>query len=77
MIGQVQFFNKTRGYGYIAGLDGSFMFYDDESYEQGDVVYFEMSSVGPKGPMAINVTHAPEGTDHLDSNNSEIYNPPQ
>jgi hypothetical protein len=53
------------------------MFYDDESYEQGDVVYFEMSPVGPKGPMAVNVTHAPAGTDHLDSNNSEIYNPPQ
>jgi CspA family cold shock protein len=63
--GKVQWFNNSKGYGFIGLEDGPdiFVHYSaiaGEGYrtlEQGDSVQFEIVQ-GPKGPQAANVVKA-------------------
>ncbi len=65
MNGTVQWFNDSKGYGFIAREDGPdiFVHYSaitGEGYrtlKEGDTVQFEVVQ-GPKGPQAANVVKA-------------------
>ena len=60
--GTVKWFNESKGFGFIAGEDGSdvFVHYSSiqsngyKSLAEGDTVSFDTEN-GPKGPKAINV----------------------
>lgn len=63
--GTVQWFNNTKGFGFIAPEDGSkdvFVHYSEieggvgyKSLEEGDKVEFSIEDT-PKGPQAVRVT---------------------
>jgi len=60
MKGTVKFFNKMKGFGFIAGEDGNEYFVHQTALEQGvmlhenDSVTFEVEE-GDRGPKAVNV----------------------
>jgi CspA family cold shock protein len=62
LVGEVKWFNNTKGYGFIRKEDGSDIFVHFSSIlgdgyktlEQGQKVSFEVGS-GPKGPQAESV----------------------
>ena len=62
MQGTVKWFNKTRGFGFIAPSDGSSDIFvrssdvqgEGDALKEGDKVEFEMEQ-GDKGPRATNV----------------------
>lgn len=61
MKGKVKFFNKTKGFGFIAAEDGKEYFVhstglnQDVSISEGDSVTFEVEQ-GNKGPKASKVS---------------------
>jgi cold shock CspA family protein len=56
--GKVEFYNKVRKFGLIIP-DGddqyNFMFNGDYDFEYGDIVEFEQTIAGEKGPKAVNI----------------------
>jgi cold shock protein len=60
MEGTVKFFNKMKGFGFIAGSDGNEYFVHESSLNEGvslnenDSVQFEVEQ-GDRGPKAVNV----------------------
>jgi CspA family cold shock protein len=60
--GTVKWFNDTKGFGFIAGQDGSDVFVHHSSIQsngfrsldEGDSVSFDIED-GAKGPKAVNV----------------------
>ena len=63
MKGTVKFFNREKGFGFIAGEDGKEYFVHKSGLNEGvnlndnDPVEFEVGS-GERGPKAINVGKA-------------------
>ena len=61
MKGTVKFFNKMKGFGFVAGEDGNEYFVHQTALEQGvmlrenDSVTFEVTQ-GDRGPKAVNVS---------------------
>ena len=61
MKGTVKFFNKTKGFGFIAGDDGSEYFVHQSGLAEGvsiddnDIVNFDVEE-GERGLKAVNVT---------------------
>lgn len=61
MKGKVKFFNRTKGFGFIAAEDGKEYFVHttglnpDVSIDEGDSVTFEIEK-GDKGPKAVKVS---------------------
>lgn len=59
MKGKVKFFNRTKGFGFIAGEDNKEYFVHESGIKQGlidenDEVTFDVEE-GDKGPKAVNV----------------------
>ena len=60
MKGTVKFFNKMKGFGFVAGEDGNEYFVHQTALEQGvmlrenDSVTFDVEE-GDRGPKAVNV----------------------
>lgn len=66
MKGTVKFFNKMKGFGFIAGEDGKEYFVHQTALQEGvtlnenDAVTFDVEE-GDRGPKAVNVSkEAPE-----------------
>jgi CspA family cold shock protein len=63
MNGKVKFFNRMKGFGFIAGEDGKEYFVHSSglnsgvSIDEGDAVTFEIEQ-GDKGPKAAKVSKA-------------------
>jgi len=63
MKGTVKFFNRMKGFGFIAGEDGTEYFVHQtglngiESLNDNDAVEFEVEQ-GDRGPKAVNVSIA-------------------
>jgi len=63
MKGKVKFFNRSKGFGFIAGEDGKEYFVHTTGLEAGvelkenDAVTFEIEQ-GDKGPKAVKVAKA-------------------
>ncbi|HII16413.1 TPA: cold shock domain-containing protein [Candidatus Woesearchaeota archaeon] len=61
MRGTVKFYNKQKGFGFIAGEDGKEYFVHQSGIQEGvllrdnDAVEFEATK-GDRGPKAVNVT---------------------
>jgi len=61
MNGTVKFFNKMKGFGFIAGEDGKEYFVHQTGLAEGitlrenDAVTFDVEE-GDRGPKAVNVT---------------------
>ena len=57
--GTVEFYNKTRKFGFIINedesLQESYLFYSDDELNSGDIVEFELSIAGEKGPQVKNL----------------------
>jgi len=59
MKGKVKFFNRSKGFGFIAGEDNKEYFVHESGIKQGsidenDEVEFDVEE-GDKGPKAVNV----------------------
>jgi len=59
MKGKVKFFNRTKGFGFIAGEDNKEYFVHESGVDQGsidenDEVTFDVEE-GDRGPKAVNV----------------------
>lgn len=65
MKGTVKFFNKMKGFGFIAGEDGKEYFVhqtalgEDVSLNENDSVEFEVEQ-GDRGPKAVSVSKSEE-----------------
>lgn len=65
MKGNVKFFDRTKGFGFIAGDDGKEYFVhstglkEGTSLDEGDSVEFEVEE-GQRGPKAVNVVKSSE-----------------
>jgi cold shock protein len=63
MKGNVKFFNRMKGFGFIAGEDGKEYFVhqtglkDGVTIDENDSVEFEVEK-GDRGPKAVNVSKA-------------------
>jgi cold shock CspA family protein len=57
--GTVEFYNKTRKFGFIINedesLQESYLFHSDTELNSGDIVEFELSTAGEKGPKVKNL----------------------
>ena len=80
MKGTVKFFNRMKGFGFIAGEDGTEYFVHQSGLAAGvnlndnDSVEFEVTQ-GDRGPKAVNVSKsdsgsAPKSDDDSDSEGS-------
>ena len=58
--GTVEFYNKTRKFGFIINSDESlqesYLFSGDYELETGDTVVFDLSAAGEKGQKVKNLT---------------------
>jgi cold shock CspA family protein len=58
--GTVEFYNKTRKFGFIINSDESlqesYLFSGDYELETGDTVEFDLSAAGEKGQKVKNLT---------------------
>jgi len=67
MNGNVKFFNEMKGFGFISGEDGKEYFVHSSGLKAGasirenDAVTFDVEQ-GDKGPKAVNVAKAAEGS---------------
>ena len=60
MKGKVKFFNRSKGFGFIAAEDNKEYFVHESGIKQGpidenDEVTFDVDEEGEKGPKAVNV----------------------
>ena len=81
MKGTVKFFNRMKGFGFIAGEDGTEYFVHQSGLAAGvnlndnDSVEFEVTQ-GDRGPKAVNVSksdaaHASESNDDAESESKD------
>ena len=81
MKGTVKFFNRMKGFGFIAGEDGTEYFVHQSGLAAGvnlndnDSVEFEVTQ-GDRGPKAVNVkksdaAHASESNDDAESESKD------
>lgn len=58
--GTVEFYNKSRKFGFIINNDPditeSYLFHSETELQSGDVVEFELTAAGEKGPRVKNLT---------------------
>jgi cold shock CspA family protein len=57
-IGKVEFYNKVRQYGFIITEDiaeYNMLFNGDYDLQRGDIVEFDTTAAGEKGPKAVNI----------------------
>jgi cold shock CspA family protein len=56
--GKVEFYNKVRKFGFIIPDDDdqyNFMFNGEYDFQHGDIVEFERTLAGEKGPKAVDI----------------------
>jgi len=56
--GKVEFYNKARKFGFIVPDDDdqyNFMFNGEYDFQYGDIVEFDATVAGEKGPKAVNI----------------------
>ena len=57
-VGKVEFYNKVRKYGFIiteGEEEYNMLFNGEYDFQQGDVVEFDTTAAGEKGPKAVNI----------------------
>ena len=58
--GTVEFYNKERKFGFIINndetLSESYLFHSDIELQAGDIVEFDLTIAGEKGPKVKNLT---------------------
>lgn len=56
--GKIEFYNKVRKFGFVIPENEeeySFMFKGDYDFSYGDIVEFDSTVAGEKGPKAVNI----------------------